>query len=124
MSLNIYLKDNPSEVVCVCECDHIHKKIHSPIMFEINITHNLINMAEEAGIYKVIWRPDEIGIKKAKDMIDILEEGLLTLQAEPLNFKRFNPRSGWGSYQSLLCAVSELLEACKEFPESNVEVHR
>jgi hypothetical protein len=36
-------------------------------VFERNITHNLNRMADEAGIYGVIWRPEENGIETAAD---------------------------------------------------------
>lgn len=32
--------------------------------YHANITHNLGKMAEAAGIYHALWRPDEIGIKR------------------------------------------------------------
>ena len=31
-------------------------------VFSANITHNLGKMADEAGIYKALWRPDEVEI--------------------------------------------------------------
>jgi precorrin-6x reductase len=34
--------------------------------FEANITHNLNRMAEAAGVYKVLWRPEENEIKCAR----------------------------------------------------------
>ena len=33
-------------------------------------------MAKEAGIYKYLWRPEEVGCKYAKDIIDKVEKGL------------------------------------------------
>lgn len=38
-------------------------------VFSSNITHNLNAMAEAAGIYRQIWRPEEIGIKTAVELI-------------------------------------------------------
>lgn len=125
MSLDFYLEDLPREVDCTCDCcDNVHKRIETPIIFKINITHNCGTMADEAGIYKAMWRPEEIGITKAKEMIPILEEGLLVLHAEPLHFKGFNPENGFGSYEGLLKVSLNILEACKEFPESNVRASR
>jgi len=34
-------------------------------VYSANITHNLIPMTTEAGVYKCIWRPDEINITHA-----------------------------------------------------------
>ena len=33
------------------------------LVFEANVTHNLNRMAEAAGFYKEVWRPEEIGIE-------------------------------------------------------------
>ena len=44
-----------------------------------NITHNLNKMAGEAGIYEALWRPEEIGVKVAADLIPILEKGSPTV---------------------------------------------
>lgn len=64
-------------------------------VFEYNITHNLNTMAGEAGIYKHLWQPDEIGITKAGELIEPLREGLALLKSDPERFKAFNPKNGW-----------------------------
>ena len=45
-------------------------------VFSANITHNLNKMADKSGIYYALWRPNEKGWKKAKDIIPVLEKGL------------------------------------------------
>jgi hypothetical protein len=35
-------------------------------VFCANYTHNVVDMAEAAGIYKHVWRPEELGIAKAR----------------------------------------------------------
>jgi signal transduction histidine kinase len=35
------------------------------VLFVSNITHNLNIMADKAGIYQHLWRPEEIGIKRS-----------------------------------------------------------
>jgi hypothetical protein len=107
MSLNLYLYEI--------------KEIN---VFDSNITHNLIKMAREAGIYKVLWYPEEIGIDKASDMIPYLEKGVETLKSDPERFKEFNPENGWGKYEGLLCFAVNTLVACKEYPDARVSAHR
>ena len=63
-------------------------------VYSANITHNLNTMASQAGIYEHLWRPDEIGITKAKELIDPLREGLHKLKSEPEMYKAFNPSNG------------------------------
>lgn len=89
-----------------------------------NITHNLGQMAEEAGIYKHLWRPEELNITKAKELIDPLREGLHRLKMDPERFKKFSPDNGWGTYDGLIKFVTNYLDACYEYPESTVETWR
>lgn len=93
-------------------------------VFTANITHNLNKMAEEAGIYKALWRPDEIGISTAKELIPILEKGLADLKADPERFKKFNPPNGWGDYDGLVRFVEQYLTACKENHDAKVYADR
>jgi hypothetical protein len=89
-----------------------------------NITHNLNKMAEEAGIYEVLWRPEELGITKAAELIDPLTVGLEKLKADPERFKQFNAPNGWGDYDSLVDFVETYLEACIDTPNAEVSVSR
>ena len=93
-------------------------------VYTANITHNLNNMADEAGIYQHLWRPDEIDIKKAKDLIEPLKDGLALLQSDPERFKAFNPSNGWGDYEGLVSFVGGYLTACYWFPEADVSTWR
>ena len=45
-------------------------------VYSDNMTHNLGEMAEQAGIYSVIWRPEESGVERAQELIIPLEMGL------------------------------------------------
>jgi hypothetical protein len=81
-------------------------------------------MANRAGIYKHLWRPEEIGIQKAKQLIEPLQAALTRLQANPQFFKCFNPSNGWGTYEGLVTFIKNYLQACKEYPEADVSVSR
>lgn len=89
-----------------------------------NITHNLVTMAKEAGIYYHLWRPDEIDIKTAKELIPALKEGLHKLKIDPERYKKLNPENGWGSYEGLVKFVENYLNACYEYQEAEVIVCR
>jgi hypothetical protein len=107
MSLDVYLK----------------KKILSAT-YSANVTHNLNKMAEAAGVYEAVWRPDEIGIKYASELAPFLEDGIEELKSAPLFYKNFNPKNGWGSYDQFVGWLERYLEACKENPDALVEVWR
>ena len=81
-------------------------------------------MADAAGIYKHLWRPEGIGITKAAQLIDPLREGLAVLLSDPGRFKKFDPENKWGDYDGLVDFVREYLLACEENPNATVEVSR
>lgn len=93
-------------------------------VYSANITHNLNKMADGAGIYKHLWRPDEIGITKAAELIEPLRAGLALLKSDPARFKKFNPENGWGTYEGLVIFVEDYLAACEEYPAAKVSVSR
>lgn len=93
-------------------------------VFDANITHNLGRMAGEAGIYEALWRPEEINIDTAGQLIGLLEGGLEKLLADPDHYQQFNPENGWGSYEGLVSFVKRYLQACQAYPRARVEVSR
>ena len=103
-------------------CKTWKEKIES--VYENNITHNLNKMADAAGIYGVIWRPEENNIYKAGELISYLEVGLEELRQNPEQYETFNPPNGWGSYEGLVKFVEKYLEACRKYPDANIYVCR
>jgi hypothetical protein len=97
---------------------------NSETVYSANITHNLNKMAREAGIYEALWRPEEIGIAKAEQLIAPLRDGLALLKSDPARFKAFNPSNGWGNYDGLARFVTDYLAACEEWPDAEVSVWR
>ena len=93
-------------------------------VFTANITHNLNNMADEAGLYKYLWRPDELDITEAWQLLEPLRVGLAILEADPDRFRAFNPANGWGDYEGLVDFVCEYLNACAQYPKAEVSVWR
>lgn len=89
-----------------------------------NITHNLTEMADAAGIYKHLWRPEELNITKASELIEPLTKGLSKLFFQPEAYMKYNPPNGWGSYEGLVKFVREYLDECKDHPDAQVSVWR
>lgn len=107
MSLDVYLEAvRPTEV------------------YWANITHNLSAMAEEAGIYKHLWRPEELEITKAAQLIEPLKAGLALLKADPERFRKHNAVNGWGLYEHFVPFVEKYLAACVESPDADVRISR
>lgn len=93
-------------------------------VYDGNITHNLSEMAANADLYIVMWRPEKLKITKAKEMIQYLENGISNLESDPEYYKQFNPKNGWGNYEGLLKFAKGLLAACKENPEAEIKISR
>jgi hypothetical protein len=93
-------------------------------VYDANITHNLNAMAQEAGIYEALWRPKEIGIAHAVELIAPLTAGLALLKSDRPRFEKFNASNGWGTYKHFVPFVERYLEACREHPSARIEVCR
>lgn len=125
MSLDIYLYNPERDVETICPCcDRSHISAESEELFHSNITHNLADMASAAGIYYHLWRPSEVGIEKAGDLIEPLSSGLDTLHAKQDMLRAYSPENGWGTYDSLVNLVTNYLDACRKHPDSTVQVDR
>lgn len=107
MSLTFYLKDDDGEY-----------------LFDANITHNLTRMADAAGIYGCLWRPDENDFHTAADVIPVLRAGLCKLVSDPAYYKKFDAENGWGLYENFVPFCIEVLEACIANPGAEIEVSR
>ena len=106
MSLDVMLKDDGGE------------------LYSRNITHNVGRMAQAAGIYMCLWRPEEIGITHAKQMIEPLAKGVALLATEKDLFKTFDSPNGWGMWEHFLPFCMDYLQACRDYPYAQVEVSR
>ncbi len=115
MSLDVYLE---------IEVDTGGKEKTVINLYESNITHNLNEMAMEAGIYHAFWRPEEIDGVYAEDIIPVLEGGLKMLEKDPKKYKKFNPENGWGDYEGLIGFAQKYLDACRQHPKAKIRTSR
>lgn len=100
------------------------KEDTSECVYSANITHNLVRMAAEAGLYDVLWRPDEIGVTTAEQLIEPLAKGFSLLRSDPPRFEKFNAENGWGLYKNFVPFVGNYLKACVDYPDALVSVWR
>lgn len=121
MSLDITLYQGKETV----ECPHCWQKRERDVeVFSTNITHNLNKMADEAGIYYFLWRPDEIGATLAKHVTTPIKEGLERLKARPDYFKQFDTENEWGTYKDFIPWLEQLVIALDKNPEATIHISR
>jgi hypothetical protein len=113
MSLDVYLHTTP----CPC-CKR------QDLLYHSNITHNLTGMAMEAGIYEIVWRPEEHGIHTAASIILPLQIAIADMREHPAKYKAFNASNGWGLYDNFIPFLTGYLNACKEHPDAVISVSR
>lgn len=93
-------------------------------VFEGNITHNLGEMASKAGIYEILWRPDEYRFHTAAEIIPILKHGIDKMKRNPEIYKELNPSNGWGDYEGLLTFCESVLSNCYNNPDAEIRISR
>ena len=103
------------------EIEQLEDEYDDAKLASINITHNLNNMAKAVGLYEVLWRPEEIGITCASQMIPLLEKGIKELEADPGKYKAFNAPNGYGNYDNFVNFCRSALNWCREYPDAIIE---
>ena len=100
-------------------------------IYSENITHNLGKMAAAVKLsngmtlYQILWRPDEQeGLKYARDISELLDEGWNILLSNPEEYKKYNPENGWGSYDGLVNFVYKYRNACWDNPDAELSISR
>lgn len=94
------------------------------VVFDANLTHNLTEMAEFVGLYMVMWRPEECGIKTCADALTPLREGLHRLKTQESECRAMNPSNGWGTYEGLLKVTEDYIKVCEKHPEGKIDAYR
>jgi len=96
-----------------------------------NVTHNLgamagaVELSNGMTLYHVLWRPDQQeGLKYAKDIWRLLDEGWNILLADPGRFMAYNPKNGWGNYEGLCNFVYKYRNACWDNPDAELKISR
>lgn len=120
MSLDIYLY-SPKELKC--ECGKVHS-INSELLYSANITHNLNQMADKAGIYEALWNGEENGIKTGKQLADILNPAIRDMDLNPGKYRPFNASNGWGTYEVFVPWLEELRDRCVMYPDCLIEISK
>jgi hypothetical protein len=117
MSLDITLTKKSVCPHCKTELDVIEDG------FEANITHNLHNMANAAGIgmlWSLKWM--EVSGRIAADLIEPLAEAIRSMKANPSTYKKHDSSNGCGTYEQFLPWLEELHAKCVEMPDAKLSI--
>ena len=95
-----------------------HESVSNTVYTD-NITHNLGNMAREAGFYKALWGHLE-EVKTTQDLLEYLTPGIIELKSKPIKYKTYDSPNGWGRYVDFVPWLEKLEEACKTYPEAKL----
>lgn len=96
----------------------------SYVVWDRNITHNLVDIADEVGVYEAVWCPDENGYHTAGDVLPILKSGLALLKANPWAYKDLEPDNGWGTVDGFISALESYVQACETWPHATISTRR
>ncbi len=90
---------------------------------EINITANMVKMAQEVKIlwtdlYSLLWlkKWNSGFINEAGKMVKYLEEALVFMENNREKLYKYNPKNWWWDYDGLLYCVKRYKENCMKFP--------
>lgn len=120
ISIEEWQKQNPGREPIILKS----KESETNQVYHSNITHNLNTMADACGVYDIVWRPDENGLRYAEQLIEPLETGIANLKSTPMHFKQFNPDNGWGDYDGLVKFLEDYLAACRKYPKAKIRACR
>lgn len=93
-------------------------------VFNSTTTHNLVPMAEAAGVYDCLWRPEECGVKTAEDLIVPLRRAIQEIRRDPARFSKLDAANGWGTREQFLAFLADVLAAAKDHPDATVSASR
>lgn len=121
MSLDVYLYQSKT---LTCDCGKVHEIETGEELYQANITHNLNSMAQFLGIYHHVWRPEEIEIEKASQLIEPLKKAIEYMRENPAKCMEYDASNGWGTYDNFLPWLNRYLQACIDYPDARVVVSR
>ena len=98
----------------------VYLTLDGETVYDNNITHNMVAMAKAIGVYMPVWRPEEIGIEVAWQLIRPLTHALAVMHYERETCMKHEPENGWGAYHVFRNFLEKYLEACEKNPMASV----
>ena len=89
-------------------------------VYEGSISSFFTEMAGAAGVYRQVWRPEELGIEKASQLIEPLRAGIYRMEDSQKKFRSLNGTEKWETSDRFRQFLSEYLRACEQHPDADV----
>ncbi len=89
-------------------------------IFEANITYNLSDM-----YYKCIDKKrgfKKLDNMKCKEALPIINNAITDMLNNANEYRKLNPRNGWGSYEGLLTKLQEMRNCCESNPDGIINI--
>lgn len=84
-----------------------------------NITHNLTEMWDAAGIYDALYMSDG---QTAASILPTLRAGLARLKADPVHYQQYNSPNGWGTYKNAVPWLEDLIAGLEKSPRAKIHI--
>lgn len=103
---------------------YFYKKEEEDCVYSTNITHNCGDMADAAGLYYPLWRPESLNIDNTDQLLNYLTDGIgMYLKNRP-EIEKLEAKNGWGTYEQFYNFLSELMLACSEYKDCLIRISR
>lgn len=90
-------------------------------IFDVNYTHNVIPMWKLAGVFDALYNSKG---KLAGELVDTLAQGVAAMETNPAAYIALNPSNGWGSYETALPFLKNILRMCRLHPKAIVDISK
>ena len=84
-----------------------------------NYTHNCNRMIRDAGLTE--W-PYSVHGWAASTLGERLSAALDVLRSDPDKYRAMDPENGWGSYDTLVPLLEQVVESCRQYPSARVQM--
>ena len=130
--LGNYFLEHPYSYSDLSESDK--NNFNEQSRWSANITHNLGQMASnipvnfngnQTTLYYACWRPDEIGVKTAGELLPLLVQGLHYMIDHRSKLMQYESPNGWGTYNGFMKFLLNYKQACEDnAPECKIDTRR
>jgi hypothetical protein len=122
MGLDVYLETGEELKETCPHCGgHGVINLGKEQLYRDSITHNHWKMVDNASLYRAIWRPEELQITKAAQLIPILEQGLKHIEEHQDELCKLGTAN---DHTEVWSFVRAYLKACREHPDADIRVSR